>query len=128
MLRDIIIADSDEEAQALWANSATFAGNAWFVPFGFRRGMLDPKTGEAPSAEEAIAKGYALVGCNSAGNNAFFVHRSCMPPDLAEHTAQSAYVACSFREARDEQGRLQFLSPEEEIRLLSALPTVEVEA
>ena len=42
--------------------SATFAGNAWFVPFGFRRGMLDPETGEAPTAEEAIAKGYALVG------------------------------------------------------------------
>ena len=62
MLRDIIIADTDEEARQLWADSATFAGNAWFVPFGFRRGMLDPKTGEAPSAEEAIAKGYALVG------------------------------------------------------------------
>ena len=62
LLRDIVIADTDEEARQLWANSATFAGNAWFVPFGFRRGMLDPDTGEAPSAEEAIAKGYALVG------------------------------------------------------------------
>ena len=62
MLRDIIIADSDEEARQLWVDSATFAGNAWFVPFGFRRGMLDPETGEAPTAEEAIAKGYALVG------------------------------------------------------------------
>ena len=49
MLRDIIIADSDEEARQLWVDSATFAGNAWFVPFGFRRGMLDPKTGEAPT-------------------------------------------------------------------------------
>jgi alkanesulfonate monooxygenase SsuD/methylene tetrahydromethanopterin reductase-like flavin-dependent oxidoreductase (luciferase family) len=62
MLRDIIIADTDEEARQLWVDSATFAGNAWFVPFGFRRGMLDPKTGEAPTPEEAIAKGYALVG------------------------------------------------------------------
>ena len=62
LLRDIVIADSDEEARQLWADSATFAGNAWFVPFGFRRGMLDPDTGEAPNAEEAIAKGYALVG------------------------------------------------------------------
>jgi alkanesulfonate monooxygenase SsuD/methylene tetrahydromethanopterin reductase-like flavin-dependent oxidoreductase (luciferase family) len=62
LLRDIIIADSDEEARQLWVDSATFAGNAWFVPFGFRRGMLDPETGEAPSTEEAIAKGYALVG------------------------------------------------------------------
>jgi alkanesulfonate monooxygenase SsuD/methylene tetrahydromethanopterin reductase-like flavin-dependent oxidoreductase (luciferase family) len=62
MLRDIIIADTDEEARALWADSATFCGNAWFVPFGFRRGMLDPATGEAPTPDEAIAKGYALIG------------------------------------------------------------------
>src|SRR5262245_64426243 len=62
MLRDIIIADSNEEARELWVNSATFAGEAWFVPFGFRRGMLDPVTGQAPTPEEAIAKGYALVG------------------------------------------------------------------
>jgi hypothetical protein len=27
-------------------------------------------------------KGYALVGCNSAGNNAFFVRRDCMPASL----------------------------------------------
>jgi alkanesulfonate monooxygenase SsuD/methylene tetrahydromethanopterin reductase-like flavin-dependent oxidoreductase (luciferase family) len=62
MLRDIVIAGSDAEARQLWVNSATFAGEAWFVPFGFRRGMLDPATGAAPTPEEAIAKGYALVG------------------------------------------------------------------
>ena len=60
MLRDIIIADTDEEATAAVGRiRRQFAGNAWFVPFGFRRGMLDPKTGEAPTPEEAIAKGYA---------------------------------------------------------------------
>ena len=62
LLRDIIIADTDEEARQLWVDSATFAGNAWFVPFGFRRGMLDPKTGAAPGPQEAIDLGYALVG------------------------------------------------------------------
>jgi alkanesulfonate monooxygenase SsuD/methylene tetrahydromethanopterin reductase-like flavin-dependent oxidoreductase (luciferase family) len=62
MLRDIIIADTDEAARQMWTESATFASNAWFVPFGFRRGMLDPKTGVAPTAEEAIRMGYALVG------------------------------------------------------------------
>ncbi len=62
MLRDIIIADTDEEARQLWADSGQFAGNAWFVPFGFRMGMLDPKTGLAPTPDEAIEKGYAFVG------------------------------------------------------------------
>ncbi len=62
MLRDIIIADTDEEARQLWQDSGHFAANAWFVPFGFRQGMLDPKTGLAPTPDEAIAKGYAFVG------------------------------------------------------------------
>jgi alkanesulfonate monooxygenase SsuD/methylene tetrahydromethanopterin reductase-like flavin-dependent oxidoreductase (luciferase family) len=62
LLRDVIIADTDAEAQQLWQDSAVFAGNAWFVPFGFRRGMLDPKTGAAPGPQEAIDLGYALIG------------------------------------------------------------------
>jgi alkanesulfonate monooxygenase SsuD/methylene tetrahydromethanopterin reductase-like flavin-dependent oxidoreductase (luciferase family) len=61
-LRDIIIADSDEEADALWQNSSRFMATAWFEPFGFRRGMIDPDTGEYPSPQEMIDLGYALVG------------------------------------------------------------------
>ena len=62
------------------SNSATFAGDAWFVPFGFRRGMLDPKTGEAPTPEEAIAKGYALVGTRR--------HRDAQPGGAEEEAAR----------------------------------------
>ena len=61
-LRDIVIADSDEEADQIWQNSSRFMGQAWFEPFGFRRGMIDPDTGEYPSAQEMIDLGYALVG------------------------------------------------------------------
>jgi alkanesulfonate monooxygenase SsuD/methylene tetrahydromethanopterin reductase-like flavin-dependent oxidoreductase (luciferase family) len=62
LLRDVIIADSDAEAAALWKDSSVFAGRAWFEPFGFRQGLIDPVTGAAPSAEESLALGYALVG------------------------------------------------------------------
>jgi len=62
VLRDVIIADSDEEAMALWKDSGQFSGRAWFEPFGFRKGMQDPQTGEFPTAEEVIAQGYAYVG------------------------------------------------------------------
>src|SRR5690349_1367529 len=61
-LRDTIIADSDEEAIELWKNSGVFSGRAWFEPFGFRKGVADPVTGEYPSLEESLEKGYALVG------------------------------------------------------------------
>jgi alkanesulfonate monooxygenase SsuD/methylene tetrahydromethanopterin reductase-like flavin-dependent oxidoreductase (luciferase family) len=62
VLRDVIITDTDEEAMALWRDSGQFSGRAWFEPFGFRRGMQDPKTGKYPTAEEIIAMGYAYVG------------------------------------------------------------------
>ena len=46
LLRDVIIADTDEEAMALWEDSGRFSGKAWFEPFGFRRGLKDPVTEE----------------------------------------------------------------------------------
>jgi alkanesulfonate monooxygenase SsuD/methylene tetrahydromethanopterin reductase-like flavin-dependent oxidoreductase (luciferase family) len=45
-LRDVIVADTDEEALALWADSGLYCGRAWFEPFGFNRGLRDPATGE----------------------------------------------------------------------------------
>jgi alkanesulfonate monooxygenase SsuD/methylene tetrahydromethanopterin reductase-like flavin-dependent oxidoreductase (luciferase family) len=62
LLRDLIIADTDEEAMALWANSGQFAGRAWFEPFGFRRGMQNPKSGEYLTPAEAVREGYVLAG------------------------------------------------------------------
>ena len=71
-------------------------------------------------------KGYAFVGSNTAGNNAFFVRRDLMPDALRELTVTEGFVALQFREARDEQGRLAHLSPEEEAAMVNALPLVEV--
>lgn len=72
-------------------------------------------------------KGYALVGCNSAGNNAFFVRRDCLAHEVPERAPAQAYVEAAFREARDRAGRLAFLSPQEEQVLLKGLPLVEVD-
>ena len=72
-------------------------------------------------------KGYSLVGCNSAGNNAFFVRNDLRPPSLPALTVSQGFVASAFREARDEQGMLMFLSADEERELLAGLPLVEVE-
>jgi hypothetical protein len=72
-------------------------------------------------------KGYAFVGANSAGNNAFFVRRDLLPATLREFTAAEGFVARQFREARTERGKLAYLSPEEETALLASLPLVEVE-
>ena len=74
----------------------------------------------------AARKGYALVGSNTAGNNAFFVRRDLLPASLREVSASEAWVASQFRETRDAAGKLCFATPEEEAAILAALPLVEV--
>jgi alkanesulfonate monooxygenase SsuD/methylene tetrahydromethanopterin reductase-like flavin-dependent oxidoreductase (luciferase family) len=59
VLRDIIIADSDDEARALWRDSGFFCGREWFHPFGFYKGMEDPATGEVP---DLFDNSLALIG------------------------------------------------------------------
>ena len=62
LLRDVIIADTDEEALALWRDSGQFSGRAWFEPFGFRRGMQNPRDGTYLTPEQAVEQGYVLAG------------------------------------------------------------------
>src|SRR6185369_4017540 len=48
VLRDVIVADTDEEAWALWRQSGSVVGAAWFAPFGF--GSAIPRAGEDPAS------------------------------------------------------------------------------
>lgn len=75
----------------------------------------------------AQKKGYAFVGCNTAGNNAFFVRRDLKPDCIKELTLEEGYVTGYFRESRDREGNLQFLPHQEEERLIASLPLIEVE-
>lgn len=59
VLRDLVIADSDDEAQEIWRSSGAFCGAAWFEPFGFARGLIDAESGEEA---DLFADGLALVG------------------------------------------------------------------
>lgn len=71
-------------------------------------------------------KGYALVGSNNAGNNAFFVRRDCLY-DLKEISVESSYVESRFRESRDASGALTFLSGRARFDAISSLPVHDVE-
>ncbi|GGI54435.1 hypothetical protein [Oxalicibacterium solurbis] len=73
-------------------------------------------------------KGYAFVGCNTAGNNAFFVRRDLMGAALKELTPEEGFVANKFRESRDANGELTFLTVEQEQALLQTLPLVKVDS
>jgi len=59
LLRDVVVAPTDEEAMALWAEGALFGFTSWFSPFGFDRGLPHPDTGELP---DMLESSLALVG------------------------------------------------------------------
>jgi hypothetical protein len=84
--------------------------------------------GASLAALEALGrrKGYDLVGCNSAGNNAFFVRADRRPASLPVVGAAEAFVAGRFREARGIDGSFADLAPEAEKTLVESLPVVEV--
>ncbi len=66
--------------------------------------------GASLAALELLAKrkGYSLVGCNSAGNNAHFVRNSRLN-GLPVLTAKEAFVDARWRDSRDKDGKLNYL-------------------
>ena len=74
----------------------------------------------------AESKGYVLVGCNSAGNNAFFVRNDLKPMNVSSVSVEASFVEGQYRESRYPDGRLAYLSQESEMEILSGLPVVEV--
>jgi hypothetical protein len=74
----------------------------------------------------AEQKGYAFVGCNSSGNNAYFVKRARLN-GLRTITPQQGFVLSRFRDSRDEAGALTFVGGEERVRLIGHLPVLDVE-
>ena len=62
----------------------------------------------AAATDIASQKGYDLVGVNSAGNNAFFIHRSVASP-FKPVTPRECFVKAKFRESRSSTGELTLL-------------------
>ena len=71
-------------------------------------------------------KGYALVGINSTGNNAFFVS-----DEYSKHfkvlTTAEAFRTPQFREAKDVNGELSYINLQRQRELISDLHVINVE-
>lgn len=72
--------------------------------------------------ELAKSKGYVFIGCNSAGNNAYFVRKDLSSDSVKEISLESGYVHSKFRESRDSDGRLNFLNNEARQEAICGLP------
>lgn len=71
-------------------------------------------------------KGYICIGSNSAGNNVFFVHRS-FQPFFEELSSERAYVESRFRESRDADGNLSFLTGEDRLMAIRDMPLLDLD-
>src|SRR5271168_4906031 len=71
-------------------------------------------------------KGYSFVGCNAAGNNAFFVRSELKPLDLPGLTPAEGFVRSQFRESRDPHGALSYLTEAQEVAILNQCTLVEI--
>jgi hypothetical protein len=69
----------------------------------------------------AEEKGYAFVGSNSAGNNAYFVKKEHLK-ELKPLTAKEGYVESKFRQSRDENGKLNYLRANKILESIKGMP------
>jgi len=73
----------------------------------------------------AERKGYSLIGCNSAGNNAYFVRNDRLRR-LTPMSAQDAFRPARFRDSRDRSGKLSRLDAAAAQALIADLDVVNV--
>lgn len=80
----------------------------------------------AATTHLARAKGYSLVGTNSACNNAFFVRDDLVCDAFRVLTAAEAWRPSLFRESMNSQGSLDFTRSDDRLALLKGMPVVNV--
>lgn len=74
----------------------------------------------------ASQRGYALVGTNSVGSNAFFVRRELLNDAVKEVDLSSCARETAFRESRNKEGGLTFLAGPERAQAISSMPVIDV--
>jgi hypothetical protein len=69
-------------------------------------------------------KGYEFIGCNAAGNNAYFVKKTLLK-DIQPRTIDDGYVKAKFRESRDKSGKLTYYNSDKQLELIKGLPVYD---
>lgn len=74
----------------------------------------------------AKEKGYNFIGTTGAGNDAFFV-RSDVADCFIELTLEQGYSTSKFRESRNANGQLTFISGEQRLGVIADMPVYDIE-
>lgn len=74
----------------------------------------------------AEQRGYVFVGCNGAGNNAYFIDEDAMTPELARVAERARFINSHFRESRDADGRHSLLGGQARLEAIRGCAVVDV--
>ncbi len=74
----------------------------------------------------ASNKGYSLIGCNLAGNNAYFVKNSLLNDKVKELSVEEAFKESKFRESRNKDYSLSYLVGKERLEMIKGLEVMNV--
>lgn len=75
----------------------------------------------------ATIKGYSFIGCNSAGNNAYFVRDDKLTKNIQPVSIEKGFVDSKYRESRDKSGKLSFLNKDKQKKILRGLDVFNTE-
>jgi hypothetical protein len=75
----------------------------------------------------AIKKGYSLVGCNVAGNNAYFVRKDLLNEKIKELSIEKAFKISKFRESRNQDYSFSYVAGDERLSLITGLDVLNIE-
>ncbi|MDT0556062.1 hypothetical protein [Patiriisocius hiemis] len=71
-------------------------------------------------------KGYALVGCTIAGNNAYFVRRDLLNKNVSELSIEEAFKDSKFRESRNKDYSLSYLRGDTRLAEIKGMPVINL--
>lgn len=75
----------------------------------------------------ANQKGYAFIGCNSAGNNAYFIRRDKLN-NITEVPLEQGYILSKFRESCDKYGNKTYIIGDGRLKMIQGMPVFNVES
>ena len=76
----------------------------------------------------AAGKGYAFIGCNLAGNNAYFVKKDLINESVKELTIEQGYKESKFRESRNEDYSMSFIEGKHRLQQIKGMEVINVKA
>ena len=74
----------------------------------------------------ANLRGYAFIGCNSSGNNAYFVKKELLNDKVRAVSAKEGYFYSKFRESRNEAGMLSYKGGSDRANLIKGMEVINV--